>query len=98
MFDFLPPEGDSAPPTGSPARILDVAKGVLVVLRRCDSDEMFTELVEVSRRHALSAFALAEALVAAVGGGPSSRDDHTDATNIVEQEWGSLLATLPTHG
>jgi hypothetical protein len=85
VFDFLPPDGDW-PPAGSPARTLDVAKGVLAVLRRCDADEMFIELVEASRKHALSAFALAEALVAAVGGGASSRDDHIDAANVVEQE------------
>lgn len=70
-----------------------MAKGVLVVLRRCDGDEMFMELVRASHKHTLSAFALASALVAAASGCPDERSANTDAANAVEQEWGSLLST-----
>jgi hypothetical protein len=66
----------------------------LVVLRRCEADETFMELVEASRKYALSVFALATALVAAASGGPDARDNNDAAANAVEQEWGSLLPRL----
>lgn len=89
MFDFAFSDEPSAS-----ARVLDVAKGILVVLRGCGADETFAELLDVSRRYALPIFALATALVAAAGGDPHLRGDNPDAADAVEQEWGSLLAAI----
>ncbi|WP_082948724.1 ANTAR domain-containing protein [Mycobacterium sp. 1274756.6] len=80
------------------ARTLDVAKGVLVVLRGCDTAAAFEELVAASRRHRLPVFALADALVsmaagpARTGGQPSA-----EVARAIEQEWGPLL-TPPRAG
>jgi hypothetical protein len=96
VHDFQIAEKTLACTARSPARTLDVAKGVLVMLRRCDADEMFMELVEVSRKYTLSAFAVAAALVSAAGGRPDCSD--TDAANAVEQEWGWLLSATQASG
>jgi hypothetical protein len=94
MPDLSPTEKPLTCTARSPARTLDVAKGVLVALRRCDADEMFMELVEVSRKYALSTFTVAAALVAAVDGRPDVRGDRSAAANAVEFEWGSLLTAM----
>ncbi len=79
----------------SPARALDVAKGILVGLRRRRPDETFMELVEASHKYTLSVFSLSSALVAAAGGGAGRRGNDVDAAaNAVEQEWGSLLPLI----
>lgn len=74
----------------SPARLLDVAKGVLVALRRCDTDQAFSELLDVSRKYAVPTLVLASALVN-VAGRAQRGDSDPEAANAVEQEWGSLL-------
>lgn len=75
-----------------------MAKGILVVLRQCSADQTFMELVEVSRKYALSPFSLAAALVVAAGGGPGPRGSSADAADAVEQEWGSLLSAISAAG
>lgn len=82
------------PTARSAARTLDVAKGVLVALRRRDADDIFAELVQVAEKYALSPFALATALVAAASGGSDIRGVNAAAAHAVEQEWGSLLSTV----
>lgn len=84
------------PTARSAARTLDVAKGVLVTLRRRDADDVFADLVEVAEKYALSPFAVATALVAMASGGSDVRADNTAAAHAVKQEWGALLpAVLP---
>lgn len=72
----------------SGVRILDIAEGVLLGLRHYSVERSFTELIDVARRHALSPFELADALVAAAGGHSTGSPE---AARVVEQEWGSLL-------
>jgi hypothetical protein len=64
------------------------------MLRRCDADEMFMELVQASRKYTLPAFSLAAALVATVGGRADISGEDADAMNAVQQEWGSLLSAM----
>lgn len=47
----------------SGARILDIAEGVLLVLRGCSRDQAFAEIVQTAKTHNVSALSLAEALV-----------------------------------
>ncbi len=86
------------PASGSPARTLDMAKGILILLRQCSADQTFTELVEVRRKYALSPFSLAAALVVAAGGGPDPRGNNANAASAVEQQWGSLLSAISAPG
>jgi hypothetical protein len=72
----------------SGVRILDIAEGVLLGLRRYSVERSFTELIDVARRHALSPFELTAALVAAAGGHSTG---NPEAAWVVEQEWGRLL-------
>lgn len=72
----------------SGVRILDIAEGVLLGLRRYSVERSFAELIDVARRHALSPFDLAAALVAAAGGHSTGSPE---AARVVEQEWGPLL-------
>lgn len=50
--------------------VIDLAKGVIMVLRRCDQDAAFAELVKVSRDHNIKVAELAECLVDHVVGWP----------------------------
>jgi hypothetical protein len=46
-------------------RVLDTAEGILIGLRRCDTDAALQELVTASRTHGVAVFAIASALVGA---------------------------------
>lgn len=79
--------------TSLSARSLDIAKGVLIVLRGCDAAAAFDELVAASRRHRLPIFTLADALVAVAAGGTRRAGQlSAQVARAVEQEWGPLLA------
>jgi ANTAR domain len=49
-------------------RVLDTAEGILIGLRRCDTDAALQELVTASRTHGVAVFAIASALVDLAGG------------------------------
>ncbi|WP_199254141.1 ANTAR domain-containing protein [Mycolicibacterium mengxianglii] len=71
------------------SRSLDIAKGVLVALRGCTSDEAFAEITGISKQRRLGTLALARALVqlaegsVALAAGP--------AAEAAMQTWGHLL-------
>jgi hypothetical protein len=46
-------------------RVLDTAEGILIGLRRCDTDAALQELVTASRTHGVAVLAIASALVGA---------------------------------
>ena len=73
---------------GSRTRALDTAEGVLIGIRRIGTADAFDELVGAARRHGVSVFALAEALVALASG--NDAPDPT-AARAARTEWGALL-------
>ncbi|MET0899521.1 MAG: ANTAR domain-containing protein [Mycobacterium sp.] len=81
------PRNSSTPSVDS--RSLDIAKGVLVVLRGCSTDDAFTELADISKQHHLGTLTLARALVQLAegsldsGGGP--------AADVAAQTWGHFF-------
>ena len=91
MSEYLSEDKQAVCRPDSPARLLDVAKGILVGLRRCHADQAFTELVEVSRKYAVSPLALATALVEEAGGRPGEPGT-VGAARAAEAAWGRLLA------
>ena len=74
--------------TGSRTRALDTAEGVLIGLRRIPATDAFDELVSAARRHGMSVFTLAEALVALASGNECTEPATARAAHA---EWGALF-------
>lgn len=72
-------------------RILDLAEGVLVGLRRYSAGEAFEELVSVASRCGLSVSAVAAALVALAAGDTDAAELNSAAALAVDLEWSQLL-------
>lgn len=77
---------------------INLAKGVVMAVRRCDEDAAFADLVRVSRHHNLPVAALAAALVDVVAGAglepgePGEPGIHgLSAAQVVHGEWVSRL-------
>lgn len=72
-------------------RVLDLAEGILIALRRCSVEAAFAELVEVAHRHDMNVSATAAALVN-LATDANAADRHPVEAAVVQLEWGSLLA------
>jgi ANTAR domain len=72
-------------------RVLDTAEGVLIGLRRCDTDAAFQELVDAAQTRGVPVFTIASALVDLAAGGERSTDLPADARVAAIQQWGPLL-------
>jgi hypothetical protein len=72
-------------------RILDTAKGILIGLRRCTSEQAFHELIDSAQRHRMPVFAMAWALVHLANGGETSVHTSADADWAARYEWGRLF-------
>jgi ANTAR domain len=72
-------------------RILDTAKGILIGLRRCTSEQAFHELIDAAQRHRMPVFAMAWALVHLANGGETSAHTSAEADSAVRYEWGQLF-------
>lgn len=70
-------------------RALDLAEGVLIVLRPCTADQAFAELVATAQQRSVSLFALAEALVD-LASGQCRPDTHT-AVEAARSQWAYAL-------
>ena len=81
--------GNSADPGISRARMLHLAEGVLVALRRCTPEAALTELVDAARESHLSPYAVAAGLVSFAAG--SISDD--DVPEVVKLHWSGLLTS-----
>jgi hypothetical protein len=68
-----------------------VLEGILIGLRRCDTDAALQELVTASRKHGVAVFAIASALVDLAGGDDRAADPGRDAQSAARREWGQLL-------
>jgi hypothetical protein len=73
-------------------RILDLAEGVLIGLRRYPAGEAFEELISVASRHGLSVSVVAAALVALAAGDTDAAELNPAAALAVELEWSQLLS------
>ena len=76
----------------STARPLDMAKGILIGLRRCEPDAAFVELVAVARRYQIPLFSMADALIAVATGDTETHSDKAAAQLAARREWYYLLA------
>jgi len=70
-------------------RMFDIAKGVLVGVRRCTVDEAFAELLACAEQHRVGVFALSRALVALRDRSEAVPD--AEATMAARTAWGDLL-------
>ena len=75
------------------SRILDTARGILIGVRRCQSEAAFDELLGAAQRHKVPLFAMAWALVHLAGNGGLSAHAFMDAQSAARHEWGQLFAT-----
>jgi hypothetical protein len=82
------PAGASSGPNSD--RILNTARGILIGLRRCRSDDAFDELHGAAQRHKVPVFAMAWALVHLAGGGETTTS-FSDAQSAARHEWGQLF-------
>jgi hypothetical protein len=72
-------------------RILDLAEGVLMGLRRYSSADAFEELVGVAGRHGLSVSVVAAALVSLAVGDTDTAELNPAAALAADLEWSRLL-------
>lgn len=73
------------------ARVLDIAEGILISLRRCHSDAAFEELVSAAERHGIPIFALSFALVSLASGDVDLFEPDHGAQCAARCEWADLL-------
>ena len=72
-------------------RVLDLAEGILIGLRRYSAEAAFGELVGVAHRHDITVSAAASALVELATGDTDPANFHRVVVAIAQHEWGSLL-------
>jgi len=87
--DWVPSRMPLDPQSG---RILETARGILIGLRRCDSEAAFQELLVAAQRHRIPVFAMAWALVHLTCGGDKSPEALNAAQSAARHEWGGLFA------
>jgi hypothetical protein len=73
-------------------RVLDLAEGILIGLRRYPTGAAFEELITVARRHDVSLSAVAAALVALATGDHTVAESDPAACEAALQQWRELLA------
>jgi hypothetical protein len=76
-------------------RVLDLAEGVLVSLRRYSPEAAFGELVAVAHRHDITVSAVAAALVALATGDIEATEPNPIEAAIAQHAWGGLLPAPP---
>ena len=89
MIESLAIQQHHDPSRPRTSRAIDTAVGILVGLRRCSTHAAFTELLSASKRHDVSMFKLASALVALASGSSDGETGVTAARLATEKEWGS---------
>lgn len=95
MIDY-PTEPPARPMQGR--RVLDLAEGILVGIRRCRPEDAFNEFLDVAKQYDLSVFTVTSALVAL-----ATRDDtgaappNTGAALAAARQWGELLGGPQQH-
>jgi hypothetical protein len=74
-------------PEPAPRRVIDVAVGILVGLRRCSEEKAFEEIAEAVRRTGLPLSETAGALVALA----TANDERSPSSADAQRLWGDLL-------
>lgn len=72
-------------------RVLDLAEGILIGLRRYSIEHAFEELVDVAFRHDMSVTAAAAALVDLASAGTDNPETQSLALSVAQREWRDLL-------
>jgi len=72
-------------------RVLDLAEGILIGLRRYSIEHGFEELVDVAFRHDMSVTAAAAALVDLASAGTDNAEPQSLALSVAQGEWRDLL-------
>ena len=73
------------------SRVLSTAQGILIGIRRCDSEAAFNELLGAAQRNRLPVFAMAWALVHLASHGDKATESCSARTGA-RREWGRLFA------
>lgn len=86
--------------TGAPEgrRVLDLAEGILVGLRRCSAEAAFHELLAVANRHGVPVSAAASALVEHATGAADAAATNSAGVAFACLEWGNLLPAVSGPG
>ncbi|MGB9305714.1 MAG: ANTAR domain-containing protein [Mycobacterium sp.] len=77
-------------------RAIDTAVGILIGWRGCSTHSAFRELINVSARHRIPIFALAEALVTMAS--TDARPADAAAQRAAEREWGATVLSVAGNG
>ncbi len=72
-------------------RILDLAEGILIGSRRYSTEAAFEELAAMARRHGVSVWAVAEALVALATGDGDVAESQQGAALATQLDWKDLF-------
>ena len=79
------------PSDSNSSRMLNTAQGILIGIRRCDSEAAFNELLGVAQRNRIPVFAMAWALVHLASHGDKTTES-CSARTAARREWGRLFA------
>lgn len=74
------------------ARMLDVAKGIVVALRECSTEQAFTDIVQRAHQHRVGPIQLADALVA-IAQNTSTSTLNGAAVTAAQAMWSELNHT-----
>jgi hypothetical protein len=78
------------PSDSNSSRMLNTAQGILIGIRRCDSEAAFNELLGAAQRNRVPVFAMAWALVHLASHG--DKTESCSARTAARREWGRLFA------
>ena len=79
------------PSDSNSSRMLNTAQGILIGIRRCDSEAAFNELLGAAQRNRVPVFAMAWALVYLASHGDKTTES-CSARTAARREWGRLFA------
>lgn len=75
-------------------RVLDLAQGILIGIRRYRTEAAFEELVTVAHEHDVSVSAVAAALLALATGTAHETDVPSESFTVADRAWGDLFGQL----
>ena len=78
-------------------RILDLAEGILIGLRRYETDAAFAELLDVARSNGVTVSAAAASLVQLASTNPEPSQSDSPFDQVLRSEWRDHLRDRATH-
>jgi ANTAR domain len=79
-------------------RMLDMAKGILIALRRYSAEQAFHELVSAAKNHQIGVLTLSQALVGLAESPQHPPHAHSHAKEIAHRLWASLFTATSVKG